>query len=343
MRIVHFIFSFQTGGSETMLVDIINEQVRNNTITLIILNDQVNEQLLNQIDGRVKIIKIGRLEKSRNLMPVIRLNWHLFILHPDIIHCHSYSAAGVIFFKRNILLTAHTINIPVKYHNRYRKIFAISGAVKKDIEKRCNIKPIVINNGIDIKKVKEKTDYNYSIFKIVQVSRMDHEKKGQHILIEAMNILINQKWISNIKIDFIGDGASFDYLERLVLDYKLEKQINFLGFRDREYIYEHLRDYNLLVQPSLYEGFGLTIVEGMAAKVPVLVSDIDGPAEVVQEGKFGWIFKSGSEVDCANQIFNIIQTTNSQTFFEKVEAAYEYANTSFSIENTAACYSNEYQ
>ena len=60
--------------------------------------------------------------------------------------------------------------------------------------------------------------------------------------------------------------------------------------KPQPYIVEHMADYDLLVQPSRWEGFGLTVAEAMAAKVLVSVSEGQGPAEVTCGYFYGWIF-----------------------------------------------------
>ena len=64
----------------------------------------------------------------------------------------------------------------------------------------------------------------------------------------------------------------------------------------------HLTDYDLFVQPSRWEGFGLTVAEAMAAGVPVLVSEGQGPAEVTQGSRYGWLFANGDADDLQRQI-----------------------------------------
>jgi glycosyltransferase involved in cell wall biosynthesis len=243
----------------------------------------------------------------------------------------------MIAIKNNTVLTAHTTGVKTNNISKYNRVFAISNTVKNDIEKRSSVKPIVIYNGIKIEQVKQKVDYNFSIFKIVQVGRLDHEIKGQHILLKALKIIVYEKGVKNISVDFIGEGKSLDYLNGLVKEYHLEDYISFLGMRDRKFIYEHLKDYNLLVQPSLYEGFGLTIVEAMAAKVPVLVSDIDGPLEVIGFGKYGWIFRSNDANDSSTKILEIINFYRNQTF-KKLNDSYDYAYNTFNINNTSNNY-----
>ena len=342
MKIVHLIFDLNTGGAETMLIDIINEQVKSKQVSLIIINNEINKNLIEKINSKVKVILIGRRERSRNPIPIITLNWHLLKLNPDVIHCHNESVVRIIIFRNKCVLTVHDINISTKNFKFYIKLFAISKSVKNDIEQRSGIKPIVVYNGIRIDAIKQKENYDFNIFRIVQVSRLDHEKKGQHILLEALKTLVYKKKITNICVDFIGEGNAFAYLKKLVEEYKIKEYVNFLGIKDRNYIYEHLKDYNLLVQPSLYEGFGLTIVEAMAAKVPVLVSDIDGPMEIVDNGNHGYFFKTGNPKMCAEKILTIMNDSLSANFKNKMEDSACFVQTKFDIKITASMYIEYY-
>lgn len=335
--------SFKTGGSETMLADIINEQIKTDEISLIIFNNQINNEILDNLDERVKVYKLNRKEKSRKILPVIILNLLLLKIWPDVIHSHHASSVRIIFFKRNLVLTAHTTGINEKRFKTYNRVYAISETVKNDIYCRYRIDAKVVYNGINFNHVFKKDHYDFDVFKIVQVSRLDHETKGQHILIEALNILIYKMKVLNVSIDFIGEGSSNNYLYELVEKYKLQQKVNFLGSKDREYIYSHLRDYNLLVQPSFTEGFGLTITEGMAARIPVLVSNIKGPLEIIENGKYGWVFEAGDYSDCANKIEFIIQIYQTNQMLHKIDNAYNFVCEKFSIKTTSNNYLAEYK
>lgn len=346
MVICHIIFSFNTGGAETMLIDIINEQIKKEQINLIIINNRVNKNLLKQIDERINVYFINRKEKSQNPFKLIFLNLLLLKIKPDVIHCHNHKAVNTLrpFLRTKTLLTIHATGIPTNNFSKYAKLIAISKSVARDVKNRCGLEPTVIYNGIKIESIKKKKEFgNNDIFKLVQVSRLDSEIKGQHLAIEAIRLLRDQYNISNIQLDFIGEGYSRKYLEDLVKKYHLENQVSFLGLKDRKYINNHLKDYDLLIQPSLYEGFGLTVVEGMAAKIPVLVSNIDGPQEVIQKGKYGYNFKSGNERDCALKIKYIIACSQqSSKLNNKLEETYLYVKKKFCVVITANHYLNEY-
>ena len=57
MKILHIIFSFNIGGSETMLVDIINKQVQKHEVTLCVINNLYDEKLLNTIGYIIRPFK----------------------------------------------------------------------------------------------------------------------------------------------------------------------------------------------------------------------------------------------------------------------------------------------
>jgi len=197
---------------------------------------------------------------------------------------------------------------------------------------------ILVYNGICTKLVQQKTNFNIGkSFKIIIVSRLRHEKKGQHIAIEALKSL-KKKGITNIKLDLIGEGPSELYLKKLVEENGLNNDINFIGLKDKNYIYNHLKDYELLIQPSFYEGFGLTVLEGMVAKVPVLVSNIDGPMEIIDYGEYGYSFEVGNAENLADQIKNIQLNYTQQEFKKKVQDAYQIVKLDFDISKTASEY-----
>lgn len=345
MKILHVIFSLKVGGAETLLVDIINEQINANHVELIIINSDYDVNLINTIDKRVKVKFFNRLPGSKNIITVLKFNLLLFKINPSIVHFHNHNAINFLkvrfFFKT--CLTIHDTKYPLQNIRKYDKLFSISYAVKYDILLRSNCISKVIYNGIPFDQIE-----NYqlikspSVFKIVQISRLMHEKKGQHILIRALDIIVNNFGISNIQLDFIGEGDSLVYLMDLVNKLDLELYVNFIGLKSKSNLYKELKNYDLLIQPSLYEGFGLTVVEAMAARIPVLVSNIEGPMEIIDNGGFGYFFNNGDEKDCAEMIVQIINKVRNNEIDEVVDNAYRHALLNFDIVQTALNYTNNY-
>lgn len=348
MKIVHCIYSFNVGGAETMLVDIMNEQVTNHDVTLIIVNNSYSQILLDQIDHRVSVIKINRQEGSLNLWVFIRLNYILYVGKYDIIHLHSPSLSRVIFgmLKNKIRYTIHCLGTEIKDVLRGGRIFAISDSVRRDllVRSKGDINPdriIVVSNGIKFDRIRCKTEYqNCCRFLIVNVARLNSELKGQDILIRAISLL-RKRGIDRLYVDFIGEGNSREFLEKLSNDLGVSEQVRFLGLKGRDYIYQHLCDYDLMCHPSRSEGFGLTVAEGMAAKLPVLVATGDGPYEIIGQGKYGFSFENGSVESCADMLQYIVGHYDEA--LQKVEKSYEHIEINYSLRKMVAEYFEEYQ
>lgn len=345
MKIAHIIYAFPIGGTESMLVDILNEQVKYEQVSLIVVNNVFDRKLLSGISNKVSICLINRKSGSRNPIPFFRLNYFLVKNAPDIIHCHDYSIVRIVapFLKARTVLTVHDMNICTKYHSKYDQLFAISKSVQNDIRNLSNNESVLVYNGVNGKDIQHKIEFKSSAFRVIQVSRLNHEKKGQHILLEALSILIHQYNLKDIHLDFIGEGTSYNHLIEMVDKFHLANYVSFLGLRDREYIYGHLKNYNILVQPSLFEGFGLTIVEAMAAGIEVLVSDIDGPREIIEKIGHGHMFKRGSADDCALNIYKSYTNRNIMELQSKSVLQRQSSMKIFDIEITAKNYLEEYK
>ena len=344
MRIVHLIPGLMTGGSETMLINIANEQATNHSVMVIIFNQDYDRNLLMLFSEQVKLKLINRPVSSKNPWYVLKLNWTIFSFRPQIVHSHLQDFIYIVLrIGYKYVYTIHDTNIEAKELKKHQHMIAISKAVQQDVEKRTKMHPQLIYNGIIVDSFKKKSfisvphDLN---FKIVQVSRLMHMKKGQLILIQAIEIL-NQRGYDNIVLDLIGEGESRSFLEKYVKEHFLTN-IHFLGNKSVVYISQNLCNYDLFVQPSLFEGFGLTVAEAMAAKVPVLVSQNEGPLEIIDGGKYGYTFENGSIEDCANKIEQIMNM-NHEEVYQETEKAFEHVKNHFNIKTTSKKYIQYYR
>lgn len=333
MKVTHVIYCMGIGGAQTMLVDIMNEQCQNDEVHLIIINNFYSDNLLKEINNKVHIHKINRPQGSKNLYYIFKLNILLLKINPDVIHSHDSSIIKLIpLIKTPKIITIHDTGLDTKSIKKYDSVVSISNAVHQDLKHRANIDSSIIENGIVVKNIKYR---NFALetplnrpYKIVQVSRLSLPKKGQDILIRAVSILINKQY--NIELTFIGDGVSRKELEKLAEDENISSIVRFLGLQNRNYIYSELCKYDLFVQPSRNEGFGLTVAEAIASGIPVLVSDIEGPMEIIEKGKYGFYFKNDNIQNCANTIefiLNNIRTINSNDNRQHIFELYDIKNT----------------
>jgi L-malate glycosyltransferase len=85
----------------------------------------------------------------------------------------------------------------------------------------------------------------------------------------------------------VGDGPERAPVEHLVQERGLESRVLFLG--NQEFVEDIFPMADVFLLPSLHESFGLSALEAMAAGVPVVVTKIGGPPEVVVEGECGFL------------------------------------------------------
>ena len=344
-HIVHVVMSLATGGIENMVIDIANIQSTAHQVTLFVVNNIIDEKVKKRLKPEVRFISLQRTPGGRSLWPFIRL-YHSFItLKPDIVHIHQRDALKLFpypLFKHwfNIIHTIHTTGVSYgrELYNA-NTLCAISGTVQKDLLSRYQVKSRVIYNGVDSHSIPRKTHYQTSeLIKIVQIGRLRHEEKGQDILIKALGYLHKQEPKLKFHLDFIGDGGSRQYLSQLIYQQQLEDFISFKGVLSRDVIYQSLPQWDLLIQPSRYEGFGLTVAEAMAAGLPVIVADQQGPMEIIQQGHYGYYFDSDNHQQLANTLLDVIKLYQSGDIVSKAQAAQAHVKKHFSIDHTAHYY-----
>jgi glycosyltransferase involved in cell wall biosynthesis len=203
----------------------------------------------------------------------------------------------------------------------------------------------VILNGINFINVFPRDSCLYkevTTIRMVQVARMYHELKGQHLLLEALHKLIVKEKYTNLYLDFIGTGPSLPYLQKLAETLQLSDHVCFQGEKDRLWIYEQLANYNILVHPSPSEPFGLAVLEGIAAGLPVIASNNAGPSEILNNIPGGYLFKPGNVDDLAATIKKVISLMQEGKMEEVCTTSREILHSKYSIHRTAMEYMNRY-
>ena len=190
MKIIHTLWSLGTGGTETMLVDIINEQVNDHEVDLIIINDLIDTDVLSRISKKCHIHYCNRRIGSRNPFPIIKFNLLLYKLNADIIHVHMDNIGKYIFLRRQakIVRTIHSSLGQGKDYDRYDKLFSISAGVKKYTQEQGYNSEIVYN-GIHPELIKQKDSTfldKENTIRLVNVGRIN-EIKGQKVLLKAFH------------------------------------------------------------------------------------------------------------------------------------------------------------
>lgn len=342
MKIAHIYWDLGTGGIESMIAEIASEQAKSEQVALFIVNDQVEDYIVRKIDNNVKIYFIGRRPGSKNPFPILKLNLLLFKYRPDIMHFHAHGLVKfVIYSFAKKVRTIHNMNNSSDEYPNFDKLIAISKVVK-EFTANQGFDSVEIDNGISMRNINHTPDglFKDGKYHFVQVSRLYTKQKGQDILINALSILRDKYNKTNFHMHFIGDGNDKDMLVDLAKSMGLLDCITFEGQKQQEWIYQNLCNFDLFIQPSRFEGFGLTVAEAIAAKVTVLVSNIQGPMEIIESGKYGMKFKSENTEDCAKKLNEFMEHGKDDN---KIEAAYKHIFENYDVSLTTKKYLEVYR
>lgn len=121
------------------------------------------------------------------------------------------------------------------------------------------------------------------------VARLSNEK-GVDVLLKAFTDV--QKTLSDVHLLIVGDGPEKDYLQKMAVDLGIAESCKWLGSLPWSEAMGYLRTMDIVAVPSRFEGFGLTAIEAMACGKLVIASRVDGLAEIIQDGKNGFLVSS---------------------------------------------------
>lgn len=139
-------------------------------------------------------------------------------------------------------------------------------------------------------EIRARHHYKDSDFILIYVAELN-ENKNQTLLIEMIDVV--KREIPDIKLLLVGDGPDEAYYQEMVADRNLNEEIKFLGFR--EDVAELLKLADLSVSASNREGLPVNILEGMAMKKPLIVTNVRGNRDLVTHKQNGFVVNDLNE------------------------------------------------
>jgi len=357
MKILHIINSLKGGGAEKLVLDLHKISLKNGIDSHILsLMSPCNECVLNTYALNFKkpyqiqvLFKLYKFLSAHQWKDVDVIHVHLF---PSQLYTPIISI--ILKLKANLVATEHSTHnsrrgiwygrlIDKFFYDYYQKIICISLGTSKSLLQalpQLSRKIVVIYNGIDIEKYSLSTIAcsNDKTLIILSVGRLVISKNYE-TAIRALSKISTH----NFEYWIVGDGVLEPHLKKLVNELNLECKVKFLGFR--EDIPELLSQSDIFLLTSSWEGFGIAVVEAMAASLPVIVSNISGLREVVLEdfseiSKIGFLIDPKSEDDIAICLSKLI--TNARLRMEMGRNAH-IRSLKFDIQKTFEQYRELYQ
>lgn len=108
--------------------------------------------------------------------------------------------------------------------------------------------------------------------------------KNQLVLVNAI-AKFKHEFSGKIQVFFAGEGPHKEALKAKVIELKLDKEIQFIGLLSSEEMVDFYKKMHLIVLPSLFESFGLVLIETLSLGRPVLVSKKFGALEYLTKGR----------------------------------------------------------
>jgi len=328
MKVLQIINSLETGGAEKLLLESL-PLYNNSGIEMDLLVMNGNEYPFMKELKALNCCKIYSLGQKSVYNPLHLFQIIAYLKKYHIVHVHLFPAQYwvviaklISFSKTKLVFTEHSTSNRriqsswLKYidrfvYKKYHKIVCITPKVLNVVKKHTKLSEKnlhIILNGVNVDKYRNATPLSKADFFpefdrnekfVIQVSSF-HEPKDQQTLIRAINLLPE-----NIKLLLVGDGINKNLCEVLVASLKLEKRVLFLGLRMD--VSKLLKNVDIVVLSSKYEGLSLSSIEGMASGKPFIASDVPGLHEVVKDA--GVLFPVGDEKALSLEIIALLENS----------------------------------
>lgn len=185
------------------------------------------------------------------------------------------------------------------------KVIAVSNNTKADVLKSYGVpdnKVKVIYNGLS-NRLQETSNKKQTNFKFILYVGTLQPRKNITGLIEAFNLLIQEK--PEYKLVIAGKkGWLYDEIFQKVKDLKLKDKVIFTGYVSDSKLINLYQNASVLVLPSLYEGFGLPILEAMSFGCPVATSNVSSLTEI--GGDACLYFDPNDKIEIKNKIARLL-------------------------------------
>lgn len=160
-----------------------------------------------------------------------------------------------------------------------------------------------IYNPIDEQVLARAGEYRADTKKIISVGRLSYPKYFQMAIQVAAELLPQYpdwQW------DIYGDGEQRQELAELILQKGLEKQMHLMGQVGD--LYDRYGQYGIMVMTSRYEGFPMSLLEGMGNGLPLVSFNINtGPDEIIADGINGYLVEAFDQQKMENRILRLME------------------------------------
>jgi glycosyltransferase involved in cell wall biosynthesis len=280
---------------------------------------------------RLKGFVMPRLDRAISAGLARRLHEHIKLGNFNVIHGQDiYSPMALLSIhsahKRKIpsVLTCHSVHKSkgiwrliyrpiISAMKRANRVIAVSGAARGFCVALGvpDDKIEVIPNGVDLSVFNADVDGSAMRTKLemkqeplVATAIRLVKRKGPKHLVNAFSKVL--KKMKNAKLAIAGEGTEAASLRAQIKKLGIEKSVFMLGKLQREQVAELMAAADVFVLPSLFESFGLVLLEAMATGTPVVCTQTQGALEIVKNGEDGLVVPPGDDDALAEAIVRVL-------------------------------------
>ncbi|MDO8463546.1 MAG: glycosyltransferase [bacterium] len=299
IRLVHILTSFDIGGAEQLVLDIVRRLDRKRFDVRVIAVVRGGPLRAEFHEAGIPTDVVGK-RTTIGLEAIRHLTADLRTPTPHIVHTHLFGGdtwGRIAAFRAgvpHVVSTEHNVNLdegPVKRMVKRRlaqrtdRIIAVSDAVRAHSVRVDRIpleRFVIIPNGVDTKRFHPVAERPRDGARLLSVGRLVPQK-GHDVLLEAFVLLRDAS--PRMHLTIVGDGSQRHELEALARTFRITDRVRFLGMqRDLPVHYQRA---DILVLPSRWEGFGIAAIEASACGIPVIASGVGGLREAIVDGETG--------------------------------------------------------
>lgn len=245
---------------------------------------------------------------AANLLPSFR---HAMAWKPGVIHAHFAVPTGVLGWLLHratgipYIVSTQLGDVPGALPHQTDRLFrwvkpftrpiwkdaavvtAPSEHIRRLAERSYDVPVRVLPNGVDLSNIREKRTTNVPP-RLVFAGRFNPQK-NLAFLLDVLAGMTDLDW----RLDMVGDGPEMDLLRTRAKVRNLEGRVCFHGWQPQEVVESIVGRSDILVMPSLSEGLSIVGLISLASGLAVVGSDVGGIAELVEEGRNGFLCRVG--------------------------------------------------
>lgn len=292
MKVLTLLNGLGMGGAEHMAYELVkNLDSKNVESPVFCYGSRVGTPLETEM-SEVTELAFGNLRGHITPIDMVKMLKKISGYDPDLIHAHmggvTFGIPWCLLHKKPIVITVHT-RPNVAFSGRNQKlirkalqrgicyIVAVSEENFKYVKDYYNITEMqcgFVNNGIDISRFYRR---KHDKFTYINVARQD-DNKNQSSIIRCFAKIYESDL--NTRLYLVGDGPLRSELKNLVKELHLEEAVILPGLTDKPEDYYAISD--VYIQSSHREAMPLSVLEAMAAGLPVISTDVGGLRDVVK-------------------------------------------------------------